>query len=271
MKERIDKEYSSVNNWVSGVERSWGNIPEYKVDPERLSHLAIICDGNRRAARARGFDDWQGHRVGVEVIKGIMRASREWEVGYLTFWVWSTENWKREKGQVDFVMSLATNYLHDKELENQLMENGVRFTHLGRKDRLPGRIVEAMGDLEDKTRLNKRYRVNLALDYGGLDEIARAVGKISGEIQVGNLDVDSITKDPTIIYQCLDTQGQLEPDLVIRTGMKEGEIPHTSGFMPLQTGYSGWMFLPDLFPDLTPDTLCDSIGKFVDYKRRFGR
>lgn len=260
-----------VGKWVSIIESRWKQVPEFKVDPERLKHLAIICDGNRRSAQEKGLHPWQGHRLGVEVIKGIMRVSNEWGIRHLTFWTWSTENWERDKEQVNFVMGLAARYLRDEDSVNIFLEHEARFTHLGRKDRLPESVRTAIEELERRTAEFSQHYVNLALDYGGLDEMARTVVKIIEEVKSGRLSTDQILKRPEMISQHMDTVGQPFPDLVIRTGAKPGEIPHTSGFLPLQTSYAGWSFLPDLFPDVTPENLLVSIQEFIEYERRFGR
>lgn len=264
-------ESSSVEEWVSKVNETWANIPEFRVDTDKLKHLAVICDGNRRAAITKGLSPWDGHRVGVEVIKGIVEASREWGIKHLTLWTWSTENRKRDEQQVGFVMNLAARRLRDDEAISALLKHQVKFTHFGRKDWIPADVRMAIEELEAKTAgFSERY-VNLALDYGGLDEAARALIKMVSWINQGKLSETDIMTNPGAILGFLDTAGQPAPDLVVRTGMPEEEIPRTSGFMPLQTAYAGWKFIPELFPDLTPDVLLDSIKDFLGYERRLGR
>lgn len=260
-----------LNAWLTEIEGHWQYIPEFQVNPENLKHLAIICDGNRRAAQGRGMNPYFGHRAGVETIRGIARASRQWDIRTLTFWTWSTENWSRAGDQVKFVMGLAEKLLPDRKLLDELKEDKVRFTHLGRKDRLPATVRETLVSLERQTAQFDHYRLNLAMDYGGLDEMGRATVRILEAFQRGELNPEMIKQSPQIILGFLDTVSQILPDLVIRTGVKEGEIPHTSGFMPLQTAYSGWLFVPDLFPDLTPERLTQLIGDFSIYERRLGR
>lgn len=260
-----------LNNWIDKIKLTWQECPQFQADPKKLTHLAMICDGNRRAARLRGLPDYLGHRAGVEVIKGIAKASRLWNIKALTFWVWSTENWQRDSEQVEFVMSLAEEFLPKQELLDEFLENQVRFTHLGRKDRLPHVLENTLKKLEEATRNLDKYYLNLAMDYGGLDEAARAIKQIGEFVKKGVLDKDLLPEQSDIIYEFLDTRGQFLPDLVIRTGMGQGEIPRTSGFMPLQTAYAGWVFLLDLFPDLTPNRLLKPIKQFLGYQRRLGR
>ena len=263
----VTPEGASLEKQIFEIENLWKNIPEFQVDPELLKHMAIICDGNRRSAKEKNLAPYLGHRLGLEAIRGIMNASKDWGIRHLTFWTWSTENWKRDENQISFVMGLAAKYLCDEETTSPLIENEVRFQHLGRVDRLPSDVVKAIADLEERTATFNKYYVNLALDYGGLDEIGRAVARI---IESG-LKSEEVTDNFNIIHEYLDTAGQPRPDLVIRTGVHEGEIPHTSGFMPIQTAYSGWMFLPDLFPDLAPEKLLATVQKFTSYERRKGR
>lgn len=264
---------SSINTeeWLSKVSESWADIPDFRVDTDKLKHLAVICDGNRRAAKTKGLPPWDGHRAGVEVIKGVMEASREWGIKHLTFWAWSTENWKRDQAQVGFVMNLAARYLKDDEAVSALFKHQAKFTHFGRKDRIPQDVRLAIEDLETKTSGFSEYYVNLALDYGGLDEAASALAKMVEWIREGRLSESEMLMNPGVILGFLDTAGQPTPDLVVRTGMPAKEIPRTSGFMPLQTTYSGWKFIPELFPDLTPEVLLDCVKDFLGYERRMGK
>lgn len=267
---RSERKESGLQVWLKIIEKNWQNIPEFEIPKGKLQHLAVICDGNRRAARERGLNPYFGHRAGVEVIRGVARACRQWKIHTLTFWTWSTENWKRDREQVGYVMDLAARFLPDSELKKELFENEVRFTHLGRKDRLPHGVKQALDDLERETRGFDRYRLNLAVDYGGADELARAAVELHYLMRDGHLKPEELLKDSSLILNCLDTRGQSLPDLVIRSGVKEGEIPHTSGFMPLQSGYACWEFIPDLFPNLTPQRLLDSVNNFLEYERRYG-
>lgn len=147
------------------------------------------------------------------------------------------------------------------------MENQVRFKHIGRSDRLPAGVRKAITNLEGLTASFNEYNVNLAMDYGGVDELARATARM---IEAG-VKPEELRQRPEIIFDYLDTAGQPLPDLVIRTGNSEGEIPHTSGFMPIQTVYSSWIFSEELFPDLTPEGLLRPIQDFMTYERRQGR
>lgn len=268
----------SVEEWVAQIKATWEKTPEFKVDPQKLKHLAIICDGNRRAAKELRLKLNLGHQAGVETIRGVARTLRKWGVKSSTFWVWSRENWKREKTdreQVKFVMNLAYENLKDPQFLEELKENQVRFTQIGRKEKIyklfnneMGKIVEK---LEEETKKFNSYQLNLAMDYIGFDEINRAYLKMNEDIRKGKLDPNLPKKRPKLIYNYLDTAGQPLVDLVIRTGMDINEIPHTSDFMPLQARFACWQFLPDFFPNLTPDSLLKAIKEFQEYERRLGR
>lgn len=260
-----------VIDWVREVQQRWEATPTLEIDRQKLKHLAVICDGNRRAAKARGLQPFFGHQVGLEVVKGIAKACRRWGIQTGTVWLWSTENWEREKQQVEFIMNLARLNLQDDKFLEELCQNETRFTHLGRKDRLPEVVSEGLRQWEEKTAGFTRHRLNIGIDYGGLDETARAFVIMVKAIRGGILSPESILASPQTILGFLDTVGQPLPDLVIRTGMKEGGPLHTSGFMPLQTADSVWWFSPVLFPDLTPQDILVPIQQFLRYERRFGK
>lgn len=270
-KQWLEEREPRLQVWLAAIKDNWQSVPKFEVPKGKLLHLAVICDGNRRAAQERNLNPYFGHRAGVEAIKGIARACRQWQIKTLTFWTWSTENWQRESQQVRYVMNLAARFLADSELKEELFENKARLSHLGRKDRLLPQVKDLLENLERETKNFRRYRLNLALDYGGADELARAVVELHNLIQNKHLEPEKLLKEPSLILNYLDTRHQPNPDLVIRTGVKEGEIPHTSGFMPLQSSYACWEFIPDLFPNLTPQRLLESVNNFLEYQRRFGR
>lgn len=268
----LSPEARDIEGWLSEIKLRWRQIPLFSVDSEKLRHLAVICDGNRRAALARGLPELFGHRAGVEVIKGIVKVGRQWGIHALTFWVWSTENWQRDREQINYVMGLAEHFLSQKEFIAELRSSRARFIHIGDVERLPKSLVNILVHLEEATRDFGDFRLNLAMNYGGVDEVARAIYRMSVTARIGGLGPDALfDKSRDVLAKFLDTAGQPNPDLVIRTGMGEGEMFRTSGFMPIQTEYSVWEPIPDLFPDLTPERLLLSIRNFLGYQRRLGR
>ncbi|MCX7881187.1 MAG: polyprenyl diphosphate synthase [Patescibacteria group bacterium] len=224
-----------------------------------LKHIAIIPDGNRRWARERGLPTFFGHKKGFDQSISLSKKSRELGIKILTFWAFSTENWKRSKEEVNYLMKLYEEMI-DKNLKEALREK-VRIIHLGRKDRLNQKLKEKIIDAEEKTKHFNKYYLTIALDYGGVDEILRTINKIK-KLKINNLDEKIFEKN-------LDTKDlpYPNPDLVIRTS---GEV-RTSGFMIWQTAYSEWIFYPKYFPDFTPSDLEKCVKEYQERQRRFGK
>jgi len=220
-------------------------------------HVAIIMDGNRRWARSRGLQPWEGHKAGYEAIKQVARASRDAGVHTFTVWCWSTENWERPEIEVKEIMKLFRYGLD--EMEPELHKDKVRLVHLGRKDRLPKDALEHMARLESETRkYNDSHVFNVALDYGGKDELIRAINKIENKAEITAKEFEKY----------LDTGDQPYPnvDLFIRTSGEQ----RTSGLLPWQMDYAEYYFEPDHLPDFGPEKLKNAILDFSRRRRRFG-
>src|SRR5258708_22722759 len=224
-------------------------LPKGTVIP---NHIALILDGNRRWARARGLHPTEGHKAAYGAMQKITRAARGWGINTLTIWAFSTENWERPVDEIKNIMLLIKKLLNDFEKESR--DNEIRFIHLGRKDRLPKEIVEMMTKLEEKTRDYKKNVFNIALDYGGANEIARATQKI---IKDG---IPAEKVDEKLFANYLDTAGQPYPyvDLFIRTSGEQ----RTSGLLPIQMAYAEIYWEEDNLPDMTPLKLKEAI---LDY------
>ncbi|KKQ26314.1 MAG: Isoprenyl transferase [Microgenomates group bacterium GW2011_GWC1_37_12b] len=224
------------------------------------NHIAVILDGNGRWARSRGLPVTKGHEAGAKAIKSVIRASREWGVHTLTIWGFSTENWKRPHNEKMKIFELVKNTI--RETLREAMEEDVRFIHIGRKDRLPRDLMKIILDAEEKTKDNKTHILNVALDYGGREEILQAVKAIVAD----NIPSDKI--DENLFEKYLYTAGQPypNPDLFIRTS---GEL-RTSGYLPWQMVYSEFYFEPDHLPDMTPEKLRAAIIDYSRRRRRFG-
>lgn len=236
-------------------------------------HIAIIPDGNRRWARARGRPTFEGHKKGFNITPQIARAAREMGVHTLTIWAFSTENWNRSDKEVAYLMEMYEWFI-DQHLEEAL-EDDVKIVHLGRKDRVPRSLREKIIHAEKKTANNFSNILNVALDYGGHDEILRATEKLSTlRVENGELNLrEEIGKyhDKYPIYrfsEFLDTAGQPHPyvDLVIRTSGEQ----RVSGLLPWQLAYAEYYWEPDHFPDFTPEKLRDAILDYSSRNRRFG-
>lgn len=224
------------------------------------NHIAIIPDGNRRWARARGLHAFEGHQKGAKVAIDIARAARKMGVHTTTFWGFSTENWERAQEEVRGLMKLIEKMV-DEYLKEALKE-GVQIIHLGRKDRIPHSLLRKLENAEKKTAKNTKYILNLALDYGGHDEILRVVQKIIND----HVSTDKVTKE--LFEKHLDTKGQPYPyvDLIIRTSGEQ----RTSGILPWQSIYAETYWERDHFPDFSAQKLWDAILDFSRRRRRFG-
>ena len=222
-----------------------------------MIHLAIIPDGNRRWANAHGLPPWKGHEKSAENFEILLEWCRKSErISTLTFWTFSTENWSREPEEVKKLMEILEKYLYLKEKRKRFMENGVRFLHSGRKDRLPKSIRTLMEEMERETGKTWKFTLNLALDYGGKDEVIRAVNKLSGE--------EATEKN---IRSNIDHPELPDIDLVIRTS---GEY-RTSNFALWTTAHAEWVFLDHHFPDFSEADLATALDEYDKRQRRFGR
>ena len=226
-----------------------------------LHHLAIIPDGNRRWARKHGLPTFEGHRKGFEAARKLVKYARTVGIHTLTLWAFSTENWERTKEEVGYLMRLYAE-MTDKYLDEAEKEK-VRIIHLGRKDRIPDYLLAKVENAEEETKNFTQNVLNIALDYGGRDEILRAINRIqNSEFRVQSLNESNFN-------EFLDTKGQPypSPDLIIRTS---GEM-RISGLMIWQTAYSELLFLDKHFPDMTTADIDLAIREFAQRQRRFGK
>lgn len=221
-------------------------------------HVAIIPDGNRRWAKEKGLAASQGHYKSgnKDNISALIEEAKKLGVKYLTLWGFSTENWKRDKIEIDAIFKMILENIED--FRKQAVEKKIRFRHLGRKDRLPKDLLNALGNLEEETKQFTDFNVQLCLDYGGRDEIVRAVN------QMLKNGVNKINEEEIADY--LDTKGVPDPDLIIRTSGEK----RTSGLMPYQSVYSELYFTDLHFPDFTPKELKKAIDYYSRRQRRFG-
>ena len=215
------------------------------------NHIAIIMDGNRHWAKKRGLPASFGHKKGYENFKKIAEACYETGVKILTVYAFSTENWKRSKAEVSFLMNLFKNVL--KNEIKFFKDKKIKLNVIGQIERLPDKLKKLISESMNETRNNKNGVLNLAISYGGRAEILDAIKK-------------SI-KDKKLFEDCLYTAGQPDPDLLIRTG---GEM-RLSGFLPWQLVYSELYFSEKMWPDFSENDLKNTIKEFQNRKRRFGK
>lgn len=218
------------------------------------NHVAIIPDGNRRWAKERGLPTFEGHRKGFQALINIGKKARELGIKILTVWAFSTENWKRSSEEVSYLMNLYEMML-EKYLKEALKEK-IRIIHLGRKDRINKTLKNKIINIEEKTKNFTRYYLCIGLDYGGRDEIVRAIKKSS------NLSEDNFN-------QFLDTKDlpYPNPDLIIRTGGEQ----RLSGFLLWQSQYSELIFVDKYLPDYSIDDFENNIIEFSKRQRKFGK
>jgi undecaprenyl diphosphate synthase len=226
-----------------------------------IRHVAIIPDGNRRWARERSVPIEVGHSTGLlQVLPNLVNRLCEAGVHTITVWGFSTENWTREANEVGHLMKISAQFLRHHIMDNA-MRHDARVHHLGRKDRLFPEVREALDSVEALTAGNRSHVYNIALDYGGQDELFRATQRMAQAMSNGG-------SEKLTVADFLDTAGQPypQPDVVIRSS---GEH-RLSGFLPLQTVYSELFFLDANFPDFTFELVRDVAEQFKWRKRRFG-
>lgn len=219
-------------------------------------------DGNGRWAQNRGRPRSFGHFRGAERVRDIVRAAPGLGITTLTLFAFSTENWRRPDYEVKVLMSLFRRYIVREVDELDRMAVRVRF--LGERGRLPKDLQRMMGQTEERTAGNDGLTLQIALSYGARAEITRAVRTLAAEVAAGRLDAEAI--DEAAISGALDTGGVADPDLVIRTS---GEY-RISNFLLWQAAYAEFAFVPECWPDFTPERLAEVLAGFGNRERRFG-
>ena len=225
-------------------------------------HIAIIMDGNGRWAKARGRPRAFGHQQGVEAVRAVVRSGSDLGVQCLTLFGFSTENWSRPADEVEALFGLLRRFV-DADLDN-LEKDGVRVRILGRRDGLTDDLIEIIERAETRTAHNSDFYLNIAFNYGGRDEIVRAVRKIAAEAVGGKMPPDGI--DERVFAAHLDSVDLPDPDLVIRTSGEQ----RLSNFLLWQAAYAELVFLDVLWPDFSREHLEGAINEFRRRRRRFG-
>lgn len=225
-------------------------------------HVAIIMDGNGRWATNRSWPRLVGHRKGAERVKQIVRCAPDLGIEWLTIYAFSTENWRRSTEEVLGLMGIFARYI-EREAD-RLAAEGVRMRFIGDRSRLDKKLQALMAGIEERTAHLGRLNLTVAINYGGRDEMTRAIRTLAAEVAAGRLEAGTITD--TMISGALDTHDLPDPDLVIRTS---GET-RTSNFLPWQSAYAEYEFTPTLWPDFSPDELARIVARFGNRDRRFG-
>ena len=238
------------------------NLPVFDVLP---THIAIIMDGNGRWAKKRGLERSEGHKQGGKTFRMICDYAADLGIKYLTFYAFSTENWKRPQQEVNSIMNLFRDYLKEmieRKDENEIRKCRIRF--IGDKNGVPEDILELFNDVENDTASKDKTVINIAVNYGGRNEIVNAVKNIAGKIKTGEISPENI--DEQMISDNLFTAGQPDPDLVIRPS---GEY-RLSNFLIWQSAYTEFWYSDILWPDFSKEDFNKALEDYAKRNRRFG-
>lgn len=236
---------------------------DHEIDLSNLPrHIGVIMDGNGRWAKKRGLPRSAGHKAGAESLKKIVTEANELGVEYITVYAFSTENWKRPQAEVDYLMDLLMDYLINAE--KTLAGENVRIRAIGSRAELSEEMRRQIKKTEELTKDRSGIVMNIALNYGGREEIVHAARVIGAAVKNGGLEPESITEED--IEKSLYTAGQPDVDLLIRTSGEQ----RLSNFMLWQVSYAEMVFVNKLWPDFKPKDLIECIKIFQGRGRRFG-
>lgn len=235
-----------------------------EIDPDKLpQHIAIIMDGNGRWAGRHAMGRVLGHRKGAESVRVVVRTCRRIGISCLTLYAFSMENWLRPKAEVRALLQLLKEYLVNEAQE--MMDQGIRLTAIGNLDSLGAPVLMKLQETIERTAGNQGMVLNLALSYGGRDEIATAAGRMVSDSLAGKIKPADVTKE--LLQRYLYTSALPDPDLLIRTG---GEY-RISNFLLWQMAYTEFYFTDILWPDFREPDLMEAIAEYQQRERRFGR
>ena len=234
-----------------------------KLDLENMpEHVAIIMDGNGRWASKKGLPRIAGHKEGVDAVQKIVRAAVKYNINILTLYAFSTENWKRPKAEVEFLLRLPKEFLHIYLPE--MIEMNVKITTIGEFDSLPEHTKEAINYAKEKTASNDGLLLNFALNYGSRFEIMRAIKQVVRDLDHGDLNLDNFDEDTFSNY--LYTDFLKDPDLLIRTSGEQ----RLSNFLLWQLAYTEFWFTDILWPDFNENVFKEALCDYQKRKRRYG-
>lgn len=225
-------------------------------------HIAIIMDGNRRWAKAKGKNASYGHKEGAKTLENIVRYANKIGLEHITVYAFSTENWKRAEDEVSALMMLLQNYLDD--YAKRADTENIKVKILGDISKLSQGMQKSIQKCEERTKNNTGVTFNIALNYGGRDELLKAIKKIAEEVENKELSIDDINEET--VSNHLYTKGQPDPDLLIRTS---GEL-RLSNFLPWQVVYSEFLFIDKNWPDFEEEDLDKAIIEYQRRTRKFG-
>ena len=234
-----------------------------EIDPNHVPrNIAIVMDGNGRWAQERGKERYYGHSKGASIVEKIAIYCVDLGIEYLSLYSFSMQNWSRPKEEIDFLMDLYAMYLEG--IRDTLMKHNVRLSHIGRKEGLPQKVIDAMDGTIEITSANDGMTLGLALNYGSRTEIVDAVKVIAQKVKTGQLDIDQI--DRQCVSDNLYTAGWPDVDLLIRTS---GEL-RISNFLLWQISYAEFYVTDKYWPDFEEADLDASLQTFAARSRRMG-
>lgn len=226
-------------------------------------HVAIIMDGNGRWARSRGLPRIRGHRAGADSVRAVVESCRYLGVDVLTLYAFSSQNWERPEQEVTGLMTLFEVYIQKER--RRLLDNDIRLAVIGDRTKLPGALVASIEELEDDSSANREMTLQVAVSYGGREEILQACRDIAGEVDAGRASPQEI--DEEFFEDFLFTGPRPDPDLVVRTSGEK----RLSNFLLWQVAYSELYFTDTLWPDFDEGELLTALRSFSDRERRFGK
>lgn len=226
-------------------------------------HIGIILDGNRRYAKQRGLPSLEGHRKGFDKLKELAQWCKDLDIKELTLYCFSMQNFNRNPDEVSYLMDLFEKAGNEFADDPGIHKNKVRIRAIGRTHLFPARVQKALARVQEATQTYDSYRINLALAYGGREEIVDAVKKIVHAAKTNGVSPETVTEEFLGEHLYLNSN----PDMIIRTGGDQ----RTSNFLPWQSVYSEWFFLPTTWPEFSKELLVKIIDEFKQRERRFGK
>jgi tritrans,polycis-undecaprenyl-diphosphate synthase [geranylgeranyl-diphosphate specific] len=226
-------------------------------------HIGIIMDGNRRFSKRLMLKPWKGHEWGVQKLQSILEWCQEYDIKELTLYTYSIQNFNRPKEEFDFLMKLFEENFERLKDDQRIFENKIRINVIGRLWMFPESLQEKLSSIMEKTKGHDGYIINLAMAYGGQEEVIDAAKRIAELVKDGKLDVKDINEQ--VFKDSLYLKD--EPDLIIRTGGEK----RVSNFLSFQSAYSEFIFLDKLFPELEKEDFVECLAEYSNRQRRFGK
>ncbi len=241
-------------------------ILEKHVKTEKIpEHIAIIMDGNRRLAKTMGKPPWFGHRLGAKRLEDVIEWCIRLGVKSITAYAFSIENFSRSEKEINYLFDLFEEYFYKVAEDERIRKDGVKVKAIGRLEKFPDRVLKAVRYAEEKTKNNRNLLLNIAMAYGGRQELVDAIKKIAVKVKAGEVEIENI--DEKLVSGHLYTNGVKDPDLIIRTSGEE----RISDFLLWQSAYSELYFCETFWPSFRKIDFLRAIRTYQQRERRYGR